>query len=153
MVSLLLVALAVGAHPAAAQKKVGSVCLTPANKVVVRSKCRSTDTKLSLGELSKRGATGNAGPAGSSGSSGRVVTRAVTANVTIPQTGVTLTQECPAGKTTLSGGCYAYPNTVFLSQSYPFDGSPNAWRCTFVPRGDSGTAFADLTIYAVCVNQ
>jgi hypothetical protein len=140
---------------ATAQKKVGVLCITSANKIVMRSKCSSTETKLSLATLSARGADGDSGATGASGSSGRVVVSTLHEDQTVPSAqGATFTESCPTGKTTLSGGCYTTSRGVVMNQSYPFDGSPNSWKCTFVPRGLDPSVFGvDITSYAICVDQ
>ena len=148
------------AEIAHAQKKVGVLCVTSANKIVMRSKCSSAETKLSLATLSARGADGDSGATGASGSAGREVVSTLHQFKTVTTSGIAgapfgeLAVSCPAGKTTLSGGCYTSDRGVVLNRSYPFDGTPNEWRCSFVPSIDNSNVFnVDITSYAICVDQ
>jgi len=148
------------AEIAHAQKKVGVLCVTSANKIVMRSKCSSAETKLSLATLSALGADGDSGATGVSGSLGRQVVSTLHQNQTVTTSGIAgapffeLAVSCPTGKTTLSGGCYTTDRAVVMNRSYPFDGTPNQWRCSFVPRGGlSNVSSVDITSYAICVDQ
>ncbi|NDC38980.1 MAG: hypothetical protein EBZ48_13175 [Proteobacteria bacterium] len=152
--SLMLVAglLFLFLQPAAAQSKVGVLCLTNSNGVLVRGKCRSSETTLSISMLSQKGAVGDTGAAGTSGSLGREVVYTTYESVNIPNEGLERSQSCPAGKTTLSGGCLPIGPSVLVNRSYPFDGTPNQWRCGFVHR-EAGSVLADVIVYAICVDQ
>ena len=151
ILSLLLTS---GITPAIAQKKVGVVCLSKGNQIVAKSKCGGSETKLSLAELGTRANGGDTGASGAIGSSGRVVVSTDYDGQTMDSSGLVLTQDCPPGKTTLSGGCYTLNRLIVMTQSYPYDGSPNSWRCKFVPRVTPATlSGVNITTYAICVDE
>lgn len=141
-------------HLASAQKKVGEVCLTTTNKVVVRSKCALSEIKLSLNQLATRAPAGNKGATGPQGSIGRQVVYTVHNDKSIGSFGDYFSQACPAGKITVGGGCLPISREVNVYQSYPIDGSPNRWVCGIAPIvGVNQTVVGKLVTYAICVDQ
>lgn len=136
-----------------AQTKVGVVCADSKGKVVVRSKCRSGETKLTLAALSSKGEAGVTGATGATGSSGYQIVSTTLPSESIQTEGVEYIQACPAGKTTIGGGCYANSPYVINHRSYPFDGTPREWRCGFANKSESGTVSSTIVVYAICVNE
>lgn len=136
-----------------AQAKVGVMCADKQGAIVVRAKCRSGETKLTLGVLANKAPKGDAGAAGATGSSGYEIVSASWTNESIPAGGRTFDTFCPAGKTTVGGGCYSASQLFFNYDSRPFDSNPRAWRCGFSTRSSSGSATTNLRTYAICVNE
>lgn len=137
-----------------AQAKVGVMCADKQGAIVVRAKCRSSETKLTLGVLGNKAPKGDTGAAGATGLSGYEVVSATWQSQIIPAAGKTFDTFCPAGKTTVGGGCYSASQLFFNYDSRPFDSQPlRAWRCGFSTRSSSGSATTDLRTYAICVNE
>jgi hypothetical protein len=115
--------------------------------------CNSGETKLTVSQLSEKAPTGDTGPAGATGSLGRtIVFSEQPLSSSLSATG---SVACPVGKTTLSGGCYTDSPFYLVYQSYPFDGSPNEWRCelTRIESYNSQYSNSKLITYAICVDQ
>ena len=155
LVLLALSLLCFTVQSASSQSKVGVVCLGSKDKILVRTKCLSGETKLSTTVLSQKASSGDTGATGPEGALGRAIVISSQNNVQVPQGGSEFSASCPDGKTTVSGGCYSSNPLVFLNQSYPFDGSPNKWTCRFVPLVDlsSSSELTNLIAYAVCAHQ
>ena len=134
-----------------AQTPLGVVCITKKGAISVRSKCLTGETTATLSNLVKKGPPGNAGAAGPSGAPGREVRFTQRAVAPVDANPKTLSEPCPAGKIAVGGGCYSSSSEVRISQSYPFDGSPNRWECGFEPNFIN--AQAALFTYAICVDQ
>lgn len=140
---------------AAAQGAIGLLCVAKSGKITAREKCASGETAATLSQLSEKGVVGDAGPAGPNGAPGREVAFVSHGATIVEQQGVDLTQPCPAGKVVVGGGCYSGSQVVVVNRSYPFepqDGSPQEWRCSFVPRAASGSPQSPLITYAVCID-
>jgi hypothetical protein len=136
-----------------AQAKVGVMCADSQGKIVVRAKCRTNETKLTLGELASQAPKGDTGAAGSTGLSGYQIVSDTWESQTVPPEGVSFTTFCPAGKTTVGGGCYSTSQLVYNYDSRPFDSTPRAWRCGFSARtSSSSVTTVKLITYAICVN-
>jgi len=148
-----LVGLFWGAHDALAQAKVGAVCADSKGKVVVRTQCRSGETKLTLGVLASKAPAGNAGGIGATGASGYQVVSTTRVSQDVPPGGVEYFEACPSGKTTIGGGCYSQSPFVFTYRSYPFDSVPRGWRCGFSARSEAVSSVSTLITYAICVNE
>ena len=137
---------------AVAQSTIGVLCIAKNGAIAVRSKCLPSETAASLDDLTEKGSTGHVGPTGPSGIPGRVVAYTNRGTVILNASeGASFSEYCPAGKIAVGGGCYSSSTYVAISRSYPNDGSPNGWDCTFVPRvlGVS----PQLITYAVCMDQ
>lgn len=146
-------ALVVGPSSVSAQSKPAMVCADAKGKLSVRPKCRSGETKLSLSVLASKAATGPTGPTGATGASGYQLVSTLLDNQTVSAGGSTFSVACPAGKTTLGGGCYTGSNFVVQYQSYPSGSNPAVWNCGFAYTNGIDSITIDLFIYAICVDQ
>jgi len=138
---------------ASAQSKVGVLCATANGSVSVRKSCPAGQTKLTLAALSSRAPAGSTGATGPTGVSGYEIVSTVFSGVAIPTDGVEFLQACPAGKTTIGGGCYSTNGRALNYRSYPFDSDPREWRCGYVSRSPFVGENASITVYAVCVDE
>lgn len=136
-----------------AQTKVGVLCAASNGSISVRKSCRSGETKITLAALASRAPTGDTGGAGTNGMSGYQRVSTVFSSVAITTTGVEFVQACPAGKTTIGGGCYSSNVRALNYRSYPFDSVPREWRCAYVSRDPFVGETASITVYALCVDE
>jgi len=136
-----------------AQGKAALVCVDSRGKVVVRPKCRPGESKLSLTALEARAPSGALGASGDNGASGYEVVSTTLDNQSIAAEGTSFSQQCPAGKTTVGGGCYASSNFVVAYQSFPFDSNPRLWRCGFASRSEGSPTSSRVILYAICVDE
>jgi hypothetical protein len=130
-------------------QSVGVVCITSGSALVVRTKCKKGETKASLSAFAKKGEVGDQGPAGVSPILARNVAFSaksvnMTANVI-----ATVEEFCPAGQVTIGGGCTTSDSSIFLAGSYPFDGTPQSWRCAYMSTSNKTVTITPL---AVCAN-
>ncbi len=154
MVSLVgIIGFVIGPSSVCAQDKPAVVCADTKGKLAVRPKCRSGETKLSLSVLTSKAAKGPTGATGPTGASGYQLVSALLEQQTISDGGSTFSVACPAGKTTLGGGCYTGSNLVIQYQSYPSGSNPAVWNCGFSFVNNNDSIILDLYIYAICVDQ
>ena len=135
----------------AATSSTGVVCITKKNAIVVRTgKCKGSETRASLSQFILKGPQGDTGPTGPDAVLGRV-TAYTSTDITIHAGEVlTFTQECPAGQVSVGGGCITSNRNASLLASYPYDSSPQAWKCTYT--SITGNTTTTITPLVVCVN-
>jgi hypothetical protein len=130
------------------------ICITKSGEVFVRPKCKSGETKASLSQFAKQGQQGAKGPAGTDGVApilGRnVVFSGHSVSVTALST-TTVSEACPTGQVSVGGGCTTNNSNLELLSSYPFDVTPNEWRCHYANNSVS-TVNAVVTPLVICAN-
>lgn len=136
----------------------GNICISSKGAINVRSKCKSNETKGTISSLAAAGAKGSPGaqgPQGNSGAKGATPilgreTSFAAQSVSFPAgQQMTTEQFCPSGKVSVGGGCISNSIQLNLVASYPFDGTPNSWKCTY--GNSTGLAINNVSITTLVI--